>query len=73
MFNLHIEISCIGQINHCKTRFFCFSCSSAEALLGDLSVRCPTSAIITSELLDMLETLMGKFVKSKEFEAADTH
>ena len=29
--------SCTGQINHCKTRIFCFSCSSVEALFGGLS------------------------------------
>ena len=71
-FILHIEISCTEQLNHCKTRIFCFSCSSAETLLGDLSVRCPTSAIYHFRTSSYVGHSDGKFVKTQEPEAANT-
>ena len=59
-----------GQLDYCKTGIFVTVAVILKPYLEILQSDAPLLPFITSELHVMLETLMGKFVKIQELEAA---
>ena len=55
-----------------KLQFFVSTASIMKPYLPSVSVRCTSVTLCSSELHALLQTLMGKFVKRQELEAADS-